>query len=200
MNEKIGIVFGYGKTWNYKEEQYLKYALKVAKKGGISLLVMTGGDTTNKSNGPWQTEAEMLRIKMEELISQKNLDIRVVEENEAYNTPTNLLYSLRMALGYRTEKIFIVCNRAHLAKVFFSSIKILGLEATKNMIVFCPFLLTTRFSENVKTYLKMPIEIFGYFYRPFGCYLEYWQMKLRTGRNERPGYWKFRVKYRRELI
>jgi hypothetical protein len=64
-------------------------------------------------------------------------------------------------------------------------------------VTFHTFPLTKRFQENINIFLKTGFEVFGYFYRPFGRYLEYWQWRLRTGRNDRDrfDYWVFRLKY-----
>lgn len=206
----VMIVCGYGKKKSRDIVEYLDFSLRKALDYDIDLIIPTGGDTTDDSNGHWITEAEMLKktlkniIDWRDLISLKELErmmkMEIIEENEAYNTITNILNSNRMIAGSKADKIYIVCNTAHSIKVLFAAIKIFGIQATRRQIVFCPFPLTKRVKENVKTFLKTPLEVFGYFYRPFGCYLEYWQWRLRTGRNERLGYWEFRIKYRGELI
>lgn len=206
------IVCGYGKRQNIGISRYLDFALRTAIKYNVDLIILTGGDTTDDSNGHWATEAGMLKETLENIIDTRDLvswqtmkklrEIEIIEENEAYNTFTNIFYSMKMIkdILVKTDKIYIVCNKAHMIKVLFASIKIFGLKTTKRQIVICPFPLTKRVSENVKTFLKTGFEVFGYFYRPFGRYLEYWQWRIRTGRNKRLSYWKFRLKYCGELI
>lgn len=208
--EAVMIICGYGKIKSRGISKYLDFALSNAFKHDVGLIIPTGGDTTDDSNGHWITEAEMLKETLENIIDSTDLvswqtmkrmmEMEIVEENKAYNTLTNILYSIKMIKGdiAKTDKIFIVCNTAHLIKVLFALIKIFGLKAIKRRVVICPFPLTRRVGENIKTFLKTPIEVFGYFFRPFGWYLEYWQWWLRTGRNERIGYWKFRLKQRED--
>ncbi len=199
--ERCMIVCGYGKRWTNAIYNYIEFSLLVAIKYMVSAIIYSGGDTTDDRNGSWKTEAGM----METIANTMKIDrVKFQKEGKAYNTLTNILFSLEMFKRDISEadKIFIVCNTAHMIKVFFAAVKIFGLTATKRRIVICPFPLTRRVGENVKTFLKTPIEVFGYFFRPFGRYLEYWQWWLRTGRNERIGYWQFRIKCLRsgELI
>lgn len=206
------IICGYGKIKSRGIVEYLNFALSKSLEHDVGLIIPTGGNTTDDRNGHWTTEAEMLKETLKNIIDwtdlvsiqtmEKKLAMEIIEENKAYNTLTNIFYSMKMTkdILVKTDKIYIVCNTAHSIKVLFASIKILGLRVTKRQIVICLFPLTKRVSENVKTFLKTPVEVFGYFYRPFGRYLEYWQWRIRTGRNERLNYWQFRLKYRGELV
>lgn len=211
----IGKTDDYMRIWKKKSRgigKYTDFALSNTLKYDVGLMILTGGDTTDDSNGRWATEVGMLKETLENIIDSRDLvicqtmkrmrEMEIIEENKAYNTFTNILYSMKMTkdILVKTDKIYIACNKAHMIKVLFASIKIFGLKATKRQVVICPFPLTKRISENVKTFLKTGFEVFGYFYRPFGRYLEYWQWRIRTGRNERLGYWKFRLKYRGELV
>lgn len=196
--ERCMIVCGYGKRENSSIFNYVEFCMLVAVKYIINLIIFSGGNTTDECNGSWKTEAGMMEIIAN---TMKIGRVRFQKEEKAYNTLTNILFSLKMFKHdvSESDKIFIVCNTAHVIKVFFASIKIFGLTATKRQVVICPYPLTKRASENIKTFLKTPFEAFGYFFRPFGWYLEYWQWWLRTGRNERVGYWQFRLRHRGEL-
>lgn len=241
QTEKAVIVLGYGKTANNAMLGYMACALSVVQEELPSMVIYSGGDTTDISNGNWKTAAEMMSVIAKDwigwprLLRQKlkiptlsligilfkkwycdihdpltflNLyhvysnehSITVIREEGAYNTITNITNSLKYLEDKNIKRIVIVCNLAHAIKVMFASIRLLGLTKTKRRVVLRVFPLTVRVSENVKTLIKTVFETFGYFYRPFGRYLEYWQWKIRTGRNEQLSYWQFRLKFRGELL
>jgi len=205
----VVIVCGYGKKTtgdmiDYIESSFCEIAKDFALKGEHCTVIVSGGDT---ENGKWKTEAEMMKVVINRMIARKGLPknmIQVEPEVCAYNTLTNIMFSNRL-LGREADNpdtIAVVCNESHYPKTMFACFKVFGLEMSAEKVIFYTFPLTKRFSENIKTYFKTGFEIFGYFFRPFGRYLEYWQWRLRTGRNERLSYWRFRLKYAKsgELI
>ena len=193
---RIVIVCGYGKDF-YKLEEYVRFALETANEEKIRAVIFSGGDTTDESSGgPWEfkTEAETMEAVAEKKIFLTGMMTKILKEEKAYNTLTNMLFSKRMI--NENEKIIIVCNRAHLPKVVFAAIKVFGLESTRRRISFCPFSLTTGRIENLKILIKTVPEVIGYFFRPIGRWIEYLQWKLRTGRNEQLTYKEFCSEFR----
>ena len=200
------VVLGYGKLRNPAIEDYVRYSLKITKKAEADSVIFSGGNT-GKANGPWETEAEMMSIIAEEVISSMTgMVINVIEEEEAWNTLGNMLYSKRLIYELadgENEEIIIVYNEAHRLKVKFAAIKVFGLKAVKQRISFRPFPLTTGKIENLMIlFLKTPLEVIGYFFRPLGRRIEYEQWKRRTGRNEQKSYREFCSEFRNtgELI
>lgn len=195
------IVCGYGKVKSRDIVEYLKFALKKALKYDIGLIIPTGGDTADDKNGHWLTEAEMLKQISKDILAEwypRNCRIELLEENEAYNTLTNILYSLKIAenkeLG-KFGKVFIVCNRMHFGKILMASIKLFGLKETHRRVSINTFPLTKRVGENLKILVKTIPESIGYFIRPIGRRIEYWQWKQRTGRNENLNFCQFCARY-----
>lgn len=198
----ITIVCGYGKDWSELEE-YVRFALETASSAKAKSIIFSGGNTTDKSSGPWEfrTEAEAMKSIAETEIFLRGKRMRIFLEEEAYNTLTNMLYSKQM-INDKNEKIIVVCNKAHLLKVFFATLKVFGLKATRQRISFYSFSLTTGKIENLKIFIKTIPEIIGYFFRPLGRRIEYLQWKRRTGRNEQMSYREFCSEFKRtgELI
>ncbi len=197
------VVCGYGVLRNQVIEDYVEYSLKTAKKIKADTIIFSGGNT-GKANGLWKTEAEMMSIIAEEVISSMTgMIIEVIEEEEAWNTLGNMLYS-KWLIDNKTEKIVVVCNRFHLPKVIAATIRVFGLKRVYQRISFRPFPLTTGKVENLKILAKTVPEVIGYFYffRPLGRRIEYKQWKRRTGRNEQLSYKEFCLKFRKtgELI
>lgn len=186
------IVCGYGKNWNDPMEKYIRHALKTASKTRAWAIIFSGGNTTNETNGSWKTEAEMMDTIAEEMISLTGKPIKIILEEDAYNTLRNLENSKRMI---NAERIIIVCNWFHLPKVVGAAIKVFGLKATWQRISFRPFLLTTGKIENLMILAKTVPEVLGYFIRPLGRRIEYKQWKLRTGRKEQLTYKEFCSKF-----
>lgn len=196
---KAVIVCGYGKrptsniicyVWSLLSDLATDFA---AKKEPYRIIV-SGGDTENHHK--WKTEAHMMEYVIKLVMKKRGMPknmMTIEAENSAYNTPTNILFSKRMLgdnFGYYTE-IIIVCNEAHLAKTVFASFKIFGSKTMSKKVSFYTYPITNGFSQNIKTYLKTPFEVFGYFFRPAGKLLEYWQWCVRNGRNSRMSFCKF---------
>ena len=199
----VVIVCGYGKNW-YRIQKYVWRAFDIASNARVKAIIFSGGDTTNESTGgPWEfkTEAEVMEAIAKTEISITGKTMRTIIEEKAYNTLTNMLYS-KQIIDDENEKIIILCNKAHLPKVFFAAIKVFGLKAIGQRISFCPFPLTTGKIENLKILIKTVPEAVGYFFRPLGRRIEYEQWKRRTGRNERMTYKEFCSEFKRtgELI
>lgn len=197
----IEIVCGYGKDWH---GEYVIFALETANNANVREIIFSGGDTTDESSGcPWEfkTEAETMEAiaKMEVALTGKMM--RILKEEEAYNTLTNMFYSKQM-IDDENEEIIVVCNKAHLPKVFFATLKVFGLKAARQRISFYSFSLTTGKIENLKILIKTVPEVIGYFFRPIGRRIEYEQWKLRTGRNKQMTYKEFCSEFKRtgELI
>ena len=191
------IACGYGKDW-YKLEEYVRFALETANNTGVRAVIFSGGDTTDEVRGPEgvETEAEMMELIAWESIFLTGKMMSFFLEEKAYNTLTNMLYS-KQTIDDENEKIIIVCNKAHLPKVFFAAIKVFGLRsALGQRISFCPFSLTTGRIENLKIFIKTVPEVIGYFFRPLGRRIEYLQWKRRTGRNEQMSYKEFCSEFR----
>ena len=175
-------------------EQYVAYALFVALKEKAGKVIFSGGDTTDKKNGEWDTESEMMKKIALDVIKNhpalRHLDL--AEEKDAYNTLGNLLHSKRKISS--SERIIIVCNKAHLAKTKAAAIKTFGIKGMRQ-IKFYSLPLTIRKKENFRIYLKTAGESIGYFIRPIGRRIEWWQWRLRAGRKEKVGFWQFCRRY-----
>lgn len=149
--------------------------------------IIVSGGNTGDGDGKWRTEASLMYVIVNRMIAKKGLPkqkMGVVMECSAYNTLTNHLFSKQL-LGNKIDEfdnIIIACNDAHLVKNVCACLKVFGTKTLSRKVVFYTFPLTERFRENIKTYLKTPFEVFGYFFRPAGRLLEYWQWKIRTGR------------------
>jgi uncharacterized SAM-binding protein YcdF (DUF218 family) len=191
----VVIVCGYGKNW-YGIQKYVWHALDKASNAKVKAVIFSGGDTTNESTGgPWEfkTEAEVMGAIAKSEISITGKMTRIILEEKAYNTLTNMLYSKKM-IDDENEKIIIVCNEAHLLKVRMAAIKVFGLKSTQKQISF--FQLTTGEIENLKILIKTIPEVLGYFIRPIGRRIEYEQWRQRTGRNEQLNFKQFCQKFR----
>lgn len=197
------VIFGYGKD-SGSVMKYVKFGFRTAKKAGAETIITTGGDTSNESNNPWlaETEAEMMGNIIRDIISLTGRRVKILEEKRAYNTLTNVLYIALEQMIDETEKVIIVCNKAHFPKVFFATVKVLGLRATMQRISFHPFPLTTGKIENLMILAKTVPEVLGYFIRPLGRRIEWIQYNQRTGRNKQLTYKEFCSKFRKtgELI
>ncbi len=129
------------------------------------------------------------------IIFLKGTPLKILREEEAYNTLTNMLYSSQM-IDNEDREVVIVCNKAHLPKVVFATIKVFVFKTVRRRISFYPFSLTTGKIENLKILIKTVPEVIGYFFRPLGRKIEYLQWKLRTGRVEKLNFKQFCSKFR----
>lgn len=189
----VVMVCGYGKIRTKGMNEYVRFAFETALVEDADILCFSGGDTADKANGKWKTEAEMMGKIAQEIVAENPLTRTIMDfwiENEAYNTLSNELFCKNL-IGENFEKIVIVCNKAHILKVVLAAIRVFGIKTTKRKLVFRTFSLTKRKSENIKILLKTIGETIGYFARPIGRRIEYWQWRIRTGRKEKLGFYKF---------
>ncbi len=199
--KKVMIVCGYGKMKTGAIVDYVKYSIRLARREIVNIIIYSGGDTTDESNGSWKTEAEMLMaIKNDFCFGEWMPETVFLKEEKSYNTLTNILYSIKLLADDNIGQLVVVCNRFHLIKTNIVCLKICGLRNMKHWtsdrrLVFCAFPLTKRASENIKILLKTIPETLGYFIRPIGRRLEYLQYQKRTGRNEQINFWQFCVKF-----
>lgn len=193
------IVCSYGKNMtkiiiDYVESTVDEITKKFALKGEYCRIIVSGGNT-EAGDCKWRTEASMMKVAISRTIAKKSLPdmISVEAEHSAYNTLTNILFS-KQVFGNEINnfsEIIIVCNKAYFIKNVFACIKVFGVKTVSRKVSFCPFPLTVRKRENIKILLKTGPEVIGYFIRPIGRRLEYWQWKIRIGRNERINFWQF---------
>lgn len=188
------IVCGYGKERTWAMEQYVAYSLFVALKEKAENVIFSGGNTTDKRDGDWDTESEMMRvIALDVMEVHLTLQyINLVKEEKAYNTLGNLLHSKRK-IG-STEKIIVVCNKAHLVKTRIAAVRIFGIKAARR-ITFYSFPLVLKKREIFRIYLKTIGETIGYFLRPVGRRIEWLQWRLRSGRKKKIDFWQFCLRY-----
>lgn len=193
------IVCGYGKKpteamFNYIVALLDYLATDFISKGERCRVIVSGGNT--EYHQKWTTEAELMENIFKWLIKRKGLSkdmISIETEDFAYNTFQNIFLSNRL-LGNKAnnfKNIIVASNEAHFVKNLFACLKVFGSRTISRKVIFFTFPLTDRFGENIKIYFKTVFEAFGYYFRPFGRYLEYLQWRQRTGRNEHLDYWQF---------
>lgn len=190
------IVCGYGKIKTENIENYIRFVLEKALKLSkifqniVKVVILfSGGNTSRVANGPWNTEAEMMELIAEKILSElkipSNLIFEFIKEENSFNTITNIKFSKQKLENYIhfqftaeiIKNIKVFCNRTHKIKVFFALLKIFGRKAF--LIEIFSFPVIKEFFSNIKILLYTIPEVIGYFVPWIGKIIEDKQLKMR---------------------